>query len=81
MAERTLDDRLAMCESIAGSGATTFEDIFKGILFSEQYLLHTERPKSFEEAFMNTVENFKWDARQNTGASVGNQVWRNMASN
>jgi hypothetical protein len=81
MAERPLDDRLSMCQSIAGSGATTFEDIFKGILFSEQYLLHTERPRSFEETLMPTMHALKWDSRQNSGSSVGTQVWRNMASN
>jgi hypothetical protein len=80
MAERTLDDRLAMCESLSNSGATTFEDIFKSILFSEQYLLHTERPKGFEEVLMPALNTLKWDSRQNPGSQVGNQIWENMAS-
>jgi hypothetical protein len=80
MAERTLDDRLAMCESLTNSGATTFEDLFKGILFSEEYLLHTERPKGFEETFMTALNTLKWDSRQNPGSVVGDQIWENMAS-
>jgi hypothetical protein len=84
MAERTLDDRLAMCESIASSGATTFEDIFKGILFSREYLLHTERPKGFEEAFIPNLYTLKWSP-MHTGStgdnSTGSRIWRNMASN
>jgi hypothetical protein len=81
MAERTLIDRLAMCESIANSGATRFDDIFKSILFSKQYLLETERPKGFEEAFMSSMQAMKWDARQqNSNATASRPVWRNMAS-
>lgn len=79
MAERTPEDRLAMCDSIANSGATTFEDIFKGILFSEQYLLHTERPKGFEEAFVSSMHRLKWSVAANSG-SVGRGVWNNMAA-
>ncbi|HEX7025789.1 MAG TPA: hypothetical protein VF268_00965 [Gammaproteobacteria bacterium] len=80
MAERTLDDRLAMCESIVNSGAVTFEDLFKGILFSREYLLNTERPKGFEETFMSTMNTLRWDPRNNSG-EVDEQVWRNMATN
>jgi hypothetical protein len=80
MAERSPEVRLNMCESIVTSGAITFEDIFKGILFSRQYLLHTERPKGFEEAFMPALHALKWDANQNPGGSTGSGIWENMAS-
>lgn len=79
MAERSLDDRLALCESIVNSGAVTFEDIFKGIMFSREYLLSTERPKSFEEAFMSALNVLRWDPRNNSG-EVDEQIWRNMAT-
>lgn len=80
MAERSLDDRLALCESIVSSGAVTFEDIFKGILFSREYLLNTERPKGFEEAFISTLDTLRWHPLNNSG-EVDDQVWRNMATN
>ncbi|HEX5055252.1 MAG TPA: hypothetical protein VFX02_02020 [Gammaproteobacteria bacterium] len=79
MAERTPEDRLAMCDSISSSGAATFEDIFKGILFSEQYLLHTERPKGFEETLISSMYRLKWSAAHDSG-NVDRWVWNNMAS-
>jgi hypothetical protein len=79
MAERTLEDRLSMCESIASSGASTFEDIFKSILFSEQYLLNTERPKGFEESLISSLHTLQWSAAHNSG-SVGAGIWNNMAA-
>lgn len=81
MAERTLDDRLSMCESIVNSGAVTFEDIFKGILFSREYLLNTERPKGFEETLIPTLYALRWHPLLQWWGEVGQSIWRNMASN
>lgn len=79
MAERTLDDRLSMCESIVNSGAVTFEDIFKGILFSREYLLNTERPKGFEESFVSALGTLRWSPLNNSG-EVDERVWQRMAT-
>jgi hypothetical protein len=79
MAGRTLDDRLAMCESIVNSGAVTFEDIFKGILFSREYLLNTERPKGFEEAFVSALGTLRWSPLNNSG-EVDERIWQRMAT-
>lgn len=79
LAERSLEDRLALCESIVNSGAVTFEDIFKGILFSREYLLNTERPKGFEEAFIPALDMLKWHP-QRAGGETGQRIWSNMAS-
>ncbi len=79
MAESSTDDRLAMCESIASSGASTFEDIFTGIIYSREYLIDTERPKGFEENFMSMLDALKWNPLANTG-EVDEQIWRNMST-
>ncbi len=60
MAGRSQADRLSMVQSIVNSGATTFQDIFKEILFSKEYLLNTERPKSYEENLMPMLDRLKW---------------------
>lgn len=57
----SLEDRTALAQSITASNPQHFEDIFLAILFSEQYLLHTERPRSFEEAFLPTAKRLKWN--------------------
>jgi hypothetical protein len=81
MAERSASSRLEMCESIVSSGAVTFEDLFKGVIFSREYLLDTERPKGFEEALMPALHALKWDSRLSPGSSAGDSIWENMGSN
>ena len=63
MAERPLDDRLSLCESIVGGGATTFADIFKGIIFSNEYLMNTERVKGFDEFLLPTLDALEWNSK------------------
>ncbi len=79
MAARSTDDRLAMCESLVNSGMNTFEDLFKGIIFSREYLMNTERVKGFDEFLLPTLQALQWDSRTNSG-SIDERVWRNMAS-
>ncbi|MBA3581387.1 MAG: hypothetical protein H0W44_02925 [Gammaproteobacteria bacterium] len=81
MAESTNDVRQAMIQSIAGSNPETFEDIFKAVLFSRQYLLYTERPKSFEENYFSLLGTFKWNPDVGTGGDTNRDVFRNLASN
>lgn len=66
LAERTLDDRLALCESIVANGANTFADLFKGIIFSDEYLLNTERVKGFDEFLLPILDTLRWDVRTNS---------------
>ena len=61
-----------MVQDIVDSGAQTFQDIVAGIIFSREYLLLTERAKSFEEIFFSTAGQIGWDARRD--------IWRGMAS-
>ncbi len=58
----SLEHRTALAASISQSNPQHFEDIFLAILFSEHYLLRTERPRSFEEAFLSTAKRLKWEA-------------------
>jgi len=51
--------RTAVIDSIVNSGATTFEDIFKGVIFSKEYLLNTERPISYEDNMLAMMHRLK----------------------
>jgi hypothetical protein len=62
MAGQDAQTRLALVESIAAANPQTFDDIFLPILFSRNYLLDTERPKSFEESYLGMAERLRWKA-------------------
>ncbi len=58
---RSREDRVEIINSIASSGAETYEDIFTAMIFSREYLLNTERPRSFEESLLPLLDALKWD--------------------
>ena len=60
MLDRSGADRAAMIESITAAGPQTFQDIFSTVLFSKEYLLYTERAKSFEENYYNMAARLKY---------------------
>ncbi len=72
-----LDYRQQFINSIVASGPETFEDIFTAILFSREYLLNIERPKSFEENLMSLLDTLKWDPAANAG-QVDEEIFRRM---
>ena len=76
---RSRDDRVALIESIQSSGVQTYEDIFNAMLFSREYLLNTERPRSFEESFMPLLDTLKWNPAA-TNSSVDERIFEFMAS-
>lgn len=80
MAGRSQADRLRMIQSVASSGAETFQDIFKIILFSREFLLNTERPKSYEESLMPMLDRVRWDPKSNQ-SPADERIFINMASN
>jgi hypothetical protein len=59
-ANRSVEDRTKIVESISLSDPQNFEDIFTAIIFSREYLLNTERAKSFEENFLNMADKVNW---------------------
>ena len=77
---RSQQDRVNMINSIVRSGAETYEDIFTAMIFSREYLLNTERPRSFEESLMPLLDSLKWDPAARSGDSVGKRIFEFMAS-
>ena len=69
-----------MINSIVASGAETYEDIFTAMIFSREYLLNTERPRSFEESFMPLLDSLKWDPAADPSDSAGKAIYEFMAS-
>ena len=48
----------ALIEDIVASSPTTFDDIFLSVMFSKEFLLNSQRPKTFEEnafGFLNAM--------------------------
>ena len=72
-----LQYRQQFISSIVASGPETFEDIFTAILFSREYLLNIERPKSFEENLMPLLDTLKWDPASDSG-DVDESIFRRM---
>jgi hypothetical protein len=72
-----LEYRQSMINSIANSNPETFEDIFKAIIFSREYLLNIERPKTFEENLMPILDTLQWHPGENAG-EVDEQIFRRM---
>jgi hypothetical protein len=63
--------------AIVNSQPQTFEDIFTAIIFSKEYLLNIERPRSFEENMMPLLDALKWHPGENAG-EVDEQIFRRM---
>ena len=63
-ADRDAEERLSLTQSIAAANPVRFEDIFLSILFSQSYLLDTERQASFEEAYLGMAARLRWDAHR-----------------
>jgi len=96
MLNRSGTDRAAMIQSITEANPTTFQEIFAAIIFSKEYLLYTERAKSFEENFYNSAARLKYElpanhfvdtasCSNNNGCSgvftfLGNMNWPSMTN-
>ncbi|UCB55649.1 MAG: hypothetical protein JSW45_03730 [Thiotrichales bacterium] len=72
-----LDYRRNYINSIANSNPETFEDIFMAILFSREYLLNVERPRSVEENLMPMLDTLQWHPDEGAG-EVDEQIFRRM---
>jgi len=62
---RSGDDRAQIIQTVLSGNPQTFQDVFKSILFSKEYLLNTERPISFEENFFNISKRLDWEPHDN----------------
>lgn len=77
---RSREDRVDLINSITSSGVETYEDIFTAMIFSREYLLNTERPKSFEESFMALLDTLKWNPASVSSHTVGKAIFENMVT-
>lgn len=56
-----------LIQNIVSTGPEYFEDIFLPIIFSKEFLLNSERPKTFEENALNFLHAMHWTPRSNQG--------------
>lgn len=52
-----------LISDIVNTGPQTFDDIFLSVIFSEAFLLHSERPKTFEENAFGFLGAMSWSPR------------------
>lgn len=76
---RTQEERRSIINQVVAANPETFEDIFKIMLFSREYLLDTERPMSFEENMLGLLDRLHWTSESNSGA-IGRSIFVNMAN-
>ncbi|MDH5183224.1 MAG: hypothetical protein OEX12_04975 [Gammaproteobacteria bacterium] len=55
-------ERVSISQSIAAGKPVYFEDIFKAILFSKEYLYNNPRTKTYEETLLGTGAQIDWYA-------------------
>ncbi len=78
---RSREDRVKIINSITSSEPETYEDIFTAMIFSKEYLLNTERPRSFEESLMPLLDTLKWaPASVSVNNRVGKRIFENMVT-
>lgn len=83
------DERAAIIDTVLSGGPSTFQDIFKSIVFSKEYLTNTERPLSFEENFFNISKRLDWEPHsdllqditdENSTMSIKQMDWPSMSN-
>lgn len=52
-----------LIQNIVNTGPVTFEDVFMGIIFSKEFLLNSQRPKTFEENAFGFLGAMHWSPR------------------
>ena len=61
----TTAEKQGLIQDIVNTSPTTFEDVFMGIIFSKEFLLNSQRPKTFEENAFNFLGAMHWSPRAN----------------
>ena len=67
-----------LIQDIVSSGASTFEDVFLGVMFSKAFLLEAERPKTFEENAFSFLHSMHWTPRAGGADELGRGVIDNL---
>ncbi len=55
----------ALIQQIVNTGPSTFKDLFMGVIFSKEFLLNSQRPKTFEENAFSFLGAMHWSPRAN----------------
>ena len=55
----------SLISDVLSTGPVTFEDVFMPIIFSKEFLLRSQRPKTFEENAFNFLGMMHWSPRSN----------------
>jgi hypothetical protein len=63
----TTEAKQSLIQNIVNTGPVTFQDIFLPIMFSKEFLLNSERPKTFEENTFGFLHSMHWTPRSNSG--------------
>jgi hypothetical protein len=63
----TSQAKQALIQNIVNTGPVTFQDIFLPIIFSEEFLLNSVRPKTFEENMFGFLHSMSWSPRAGSG--------------
>ena len=74
------DTRLQLISNIIATDPTTFRDIFTHIIFSEAYLLDSDRVKSFEESAFAIMDRLDWNPKSSSAGSLGSN-FLNLVTN
>ena len=56
-----------LINNIVATGPVSFDDIFLPVIFSKEFLLNSERPKTFEENAFNFLHAMHWTSRAESG--------------
>jgi hypothetical protein len=67
-------DKLALIQQVLSTAPTTFEDVFLAVIFSKAFLLHSQRPKSFEENTWGFLNSMHYTPRWSDNNYLGRKV-------
>ena len=74
LSEAPADVQQQVVDTIVSENPHVFEEIFIPIVFSRQFLLHTQRPAQSEERFFNIAHRISWWANANFFRDI-NHAW------
>ncbi len=64
----------ALIRNIVSTSPKTFDDVFLAIIFSKAFLLHSERPKTFEENTWGFLNSMHYTPRWSGNSQLGTRV-------
>ena len=68
----------SVISNIIATNPETFDDVFLALMFSNTFLLESERPKTFEENAFNFLHAMHWTPRSSEFGTLGKRVFNNL---